>query len=92
MVWDIKAPSFLYYWDVSPCPFCVLQGSTESVDSCKVCGGHDDEEEEAGCNDSTVINGDTSCRCQNDSKQGKDTHKTSSDLSKLSGCSRNLEP
>lgn len=52
----------------------MLQGSLESVDSCKVCGSID-EEEEAGCGDSIAANGSTSCSCQDNTKQGKNTHK-----------------
>lgn len=56
-------------------PFCMLQGCLESVDgSCKVCGSHDEEEEEAGCDESVAANS-TSCSCPN-TKQGKNTQIT----------------
>lgn len=50
-------------------PFVVLQGSLECVEgSYKVCGGHDEDEEDTGCDDS-ITNGNTSCICN--TKQGK---------------------
>ncbi len=48
-------------------PFGVLQGSLES---CKDCGSHDDEEE-AGCDESVAANGSTSCSCPDNTKPGK---------------------
>lgn len=47
------------------------EGSLESVDgSCKVCGSHDEEEEaEAGCDESAAANRSTSCSCPDNTKQ-----------------------
>ncbi|XP_056140559.1 gametogenetin-binding protein 2 isoform X2 [Lampris incognitus] len=40
------------------------EGSLESVEiSCKVCGSHDEEEEEVVCVDVMVANGSTACSC-----------------------------
>uniref|UniRef100_A0A3Q3VVH3 Gametogenetin-binding protein 2 n=1 Tax=Mola mola TaxID=94237 RepID=A0A3Q3VVH3_MOLML len=44
------------------------EGSLGSVD-CKVCGSQDDEEEEAGCDDSIAASRRTSCSCPNNTKQ-----------------------
>lgn len=47
------------------------QGSLECVDSsCKVCSGND-EEEEAGSDESVGANRSTSCSCPDNTKQGK---------------------
>ena len=55
-------------------PFDVLQGSFESVEgSCKACGSHDEEEEEAGCEETVDSSRSTSCNCPNN-KQGKNEH------------------
>lgn len=50
----------------------VLQGSLDSVEGrCKACGSHD-EEEGGGCEEVIATNGNTSCSCPNNTKQGKD--------------------
>lgn len=57
-----------------PVPFAVSQGSLES---CKVCGSHDEEEEEAGLDQSVTANGSTSCSCPDNTKPGKNAHRLS---------------
>lgn len=55
------------------------EGSLQCVDgSCKACGSHDEEEEEAGCEESVATSGSTSCTCPDSTKQ---------DLSPLSNVS-----
>ncbi|XP_019941698.1 gametogenetin-binding protein 2 [Paralichthys olivaceus] len=56
------------------------EDSLESVkDSCKVCGSHDDEEEEARCEASIAANISTSCSCSDNTKQDLSTHSNGSD-------------
>lgn len=53
-----------------------MQGSLESVEAtCKVCGSHEEEEEEAGCDESVAANGSTSCSCPDNTKQGKNARR-----------------
>lgn len=58
--------SFIYTWLTG-----ILQGSLESAEgSCKVCGSQE-EDEEAGCDESAAANQNTSCSCPDNIKQGK---------------------
>ncbi|KAM7398452.1 hypothetical protein PAMA_006387 [Pampus argenteus] len=46
------------------------EGSLDSVEgSCKACSSHDEEEEEAGCEESVTTNGSPSCNCPDNAKQ-----------------------
>ena len=61
----------------------MLQGPFESVEgSCKACGSHDEEEEEANCEETVATNRSTSCSCPDNTKQGENTH-TSQQASRL---------
>ncbi|XP_058482975.1 gametogenetin-binding protein 2 [Solea solea] len=57
------------------------EGSLEFVEgSCKVCGSHDEEEEEeASCEEGVASKGLNSCTCPNDTKQELSTHSNGSD-------------
>ncbi|XP_043997323.1 gametogenetin-binding protein 2 isoform X2 [Gambusia affinis] len=60
------------------------EGSFDSVEgSCKACGSHDEEEEEAGCEETVTTSRNASCNCSDNTKRGiiiRDTT-LSSDLS-----------
>ncbi|XP_034088949.1 gametogenetin-binding protein 2 [Gymnodraco acuticeps] len=56
------------------------EGSLEAVeDACKVCGSHNEEEEETGCDQSVAANGSTSCICPDNTKQDVAPHSNGSD-------------
>ncbi|XP_071386014.1 gametogenetin-binding protein 2 [Centroberyx affinis] len=54
------------------------EGSLEDVEGCKVCGSQD-EEEEAGNEESIATNGTTSCSCPDTTKPGLPPHSNISD-------------
>ncbi|KAM6906908.1 gametogenetin-binding protein 2 [Xenentodon cancila] len=56
------------------------EGSFESVESsCKACGSHDEEEEEAGCEGTVDSTRSTSCNCPNINKQDLSPNSNGSD-------------